>query len=97
MKDSLNHYNRSKVNFFKNMTKNYYKREFSKDKRLFSKGKRELRVLDHFKAKGHDSDDLKSYRIKTSLGFRPFKDCPSSYLSQTTYSDFHTIKVDTTF
>lgn len=47
------------------MAKNYFKKEFCRDKLTISQIK-ELRE------KFPSSDQLKSYRIKTSMGARPF-------------------------
>ena len=93
MNDYLTNYRKTKVNYFKNTTKNFYRKEFQRDKQLTNlrksvKNTKEIPSLDNH---------IKNYRIKTSLGLRPFeKDKPNATFSQTSYSKFHRPHDETT-
>lgn len=83
MGDFLTNYRKTKVNYFKNTTKNFYRKEFSRDKQ-------QKPLLKHTKEKNSNDEHVKSYRIKTSLGLRPFeKTTPNSSFSQTAYTQFY--------
>ena len=83
MGDFLTNYRKTKVNYFKNTTKNFYRKEFSRDKQ-------QKPLLKHTKEKNSNDEHVKSYRIKTSLGLRPFEKTTwrmsksSTVLSETT-------------
>jgi len=57
MDDYLTTFRKSKVKFYKTLTKDYYKREFSRDK---------LEVATKAKERMSKTLQLKDYRIKTS-------------------------------
>ena len=78
----MTNYRKTKVNFFKNTTKNFYRREFSRDKLTTKQGE---------PGRDRDEDDhVKCYRIKTSMGMRQLgKGVPNASFSQTTYSKFY--------
>jgi len=88
MGDFLTNYRKTKVNYFKNTTKNFYRREFSRDKQ--QKGHVEC------PKEGSGSDQhVKSYRIKTALGLRPFeKSTPNASFSQTAYTQFYKLSLE---
>ena len=85
MNDYLTNYRKTKVNYFKNTTKNFYRKEFSRDKQPTNLRKKVRNIKEIPSLDEH----VKSYRIKTSLGLRPFeKDKPNATFSQTSYSKF---------
>jgi hypothetical protein len=63
----LSNYRKSKVYFYKNLAKNYYRKEFERDKLATASGFFQPRK-DHFLS----TDEVKCYRIKTTTGARPF-------------------------
>lgn len=58
MEDYLCNFRKSKVQFYKNLTKNYYKKEFSRDKLESETPK----IKDYYTK----NSQAKDYRIKTS-------------------------------
>lgn len=78
----LSNYRKSKVYFYRNLVKNYYKPEFDKDKLTTIASK----TQNNF----YSTDFIKNYRIKTSIGLRPIDHQQS--LSKTTYSNFYRAK-----
>ena len=82
MGDFLTNYRKTKVSYFKNTTKNFYRKEFSRDKEPIAKSK-------HLRDKIQSDQHVKSYRIKTGMGLRPFeKSTPNNSFNQTAYSRF---------
>lgn len=73
MGDFLTGYRKSKISFYNNMAKEYYKDEFSRDKIKLRevRGVKE-RLNESEIVKRKNIETIKDYRIKTSLGFRPF-------------------------
>lgn len=72
MSEFQTNFKRTKVNFYKNMSKNYFKPEFLRDKLL----KKSLKEL---KKQNDVSSFLKDYRMKTSIGFRTLGQSSSSF------------------
>ena len=79
MSEFLGDYRKSKVHFAKNMAKNYFKQEFWRDKTS------KTFLNHHSKDKISDRDILKSYRIKTSMGFRAFSRASPPVEQKSTY------------
>jgi hypothetical protein len=78
----VNDYRKSKVYFSKNIAKNYYKCDFQKDKITASSNSSSLS-----KDLVGTIDEIKNYRIKTTMGTRPF-DSSSKSMNKTLYSSF---------
>lgn len=93
-------YKRTKVNFYKNMAKNYYRKEFSRDKLEgggpnAARNKLEDDNSNASRERMNPIEQLKSYRIKTSMGFRPFNSItPNASFFQTSHSTFFRAKHD---
>jgi hypothetical protein len=87
VKAYLNNYRKSKVYFYKNMAKDYYRKEFERDKLATSSGFFQPRK-DHFL----NTDEVKSYRIKTTAGARPFG--ASTSLNKTSFPSYNSCFTD---
>lgn len=92
MGDFLTNYRKSKIYFYNNMAKEYYKNEFSRDKIKLSGSKSiKDRLNESQIIKRKNIETIKDYRIKTSLGFRPFMR-NSNVMAKTAGSNFYNDK-----